>query len=358
MATLSIEHVGKTYAGGVKVVSDFCLDVRDHEFIVLVGPSGCGKSTMLRMIAGLEGITEGTMVLNGKVINQLPPVERDVAMVFQDYALYGNLSVYDNVGMSLKLRHREATEIYDKVTDTAEFLDITDYLARLPGQLSGGQKQRVALGRAVTRDSKLLLMDEPLSNLDAKLRAHTRTEIVRLQRQIGATTIYVTHDQVEAMTMADRIVVMRDGITQQIGTPQEVYENPTNMFVGGFIGLLPMNFIEGTVREGCFCTDEISLRIPQAQLACLRGYEDRRVILGIRPESIKAAMGRENLLPVRNTENFGYYHNVYLGLGEDTIIARAGRELYLHGGRMPVTFDMDKAHFFDPETTVRIRQEA
>lgn len=236
MGKLRFNNISKAYANGFCAVSSFNLEIEDGEFIVLVGPSGCGKSTILRMIAGLEKISDGDLILDDKVINKCPPVERDIAVVFQDYALYGNMTVYDNVGMSLRVRHEKDTVIYDKVQEASGILGIGSLLKRLPGQLSGGQKQRVALARSVVRKPKVFLMDEPLSNLDAKLRTSTRAEIVRLQRELKVTTIYVTHDQTEAMTMADRMVVLKDGVIQQVGTPNEIYYEPCNLFVAGFIG--------------------------------------------------------------------------------------------------------------------------
>ena len=236
MSELILKNVNKIYPNGAHAVHDFNLSVKDGEFIVLVGPSGCGKSTTLRMIAGLEGISSGDMLIDGERVNSLAPVDRDVAMVFQNYALYYNMSVYDNIGISLKIRHEQKDAIHKNVKGAAERFALSEYLNRMPANLSGGQKQRVALGRTVVRDPKIFLMDEPLSNLDAKLREKTRGEIVKLQKSLNTTTIYVTHDQIEAMTMADRIVVMSMGYVQQIGTPLEVYNYPANLFVAGFIG--------------------------------------------------------------------------------------------------------------------------
>ena len=249
MASLSLKHIFKVYDGGVKAVNDFCMDIDDKEFIVFVGPSGCGKSTTLRMIAGLEEITSGTFEINGKVMNTVPPKERGIAMVFQNYALYPHMTVYDNMAFGLKLRKTPKEEIKRRVEEAARILDITHLLDRKPKALSGGQKQRVALGRAIVRNPKVFLLDEPLSNLDAKLRAQMRTEISKLHLKLGTTFIYVTHDQTEAMTMGDRIVVMKDGFIQQVDTPQNLYSKPINMFVAGFIGSPQMNFINATLDK-------------------------------------------------------------------------------------------------------------
>jgi multiple sugar transport system ATP-binding protein len=244
MASLSLRHIYKKYPGGVTAVSDFNLEIKDKEFIVLVGPSGCGKSTTLRMIAGLEEISGGELYIDGKLVNETPPKDRDIAMVFQNYALYPHMTVYDNLAYALKLRKVKKPEIDKKVREVAEILDITQYLKRKPKALSGGQRQRVAIGRAMVRDPKVFLMDEPLSNLDAKLRNQMRAEIIKLRSRINTTFMYVTHDQTEAMTLGDRIVIMKDGYVNQIGTPQEVFNKPVNLFVAGFIGMPVMNFFD------------------------------------------------------------------------------------------------------------------
>lgn len=349
MGRIGFEKVNKVYPNGVHAIHDFDLTVEDGEFIVLVGPSGCGKSTVLRMLGGLEQITDGTLTLDGKVINKTPPVERDIAIVFQDYALYGNLSVYDNVGISMKIRHEKETDIYDRVLHAAETTDIVEYLNRLPRQLSGGQKQRVALARAIIRRPKAFLMDEPLSNLDAKLRNATRVEIVKLQRELGVTTVYVTHDQTEAMTMADRIVVMREGRIQQVGTPSEIYRAPANLFVAGFIGVPQMDLLEGAVRGGRFHFGENSLRLPERAARALAGAEGRKLTLGLRPESfLPARAGEENALPVtvERTEYMGSYSILHADLGGWRVECRmeaAGPTAFL-------TPDLERAHFFDSET--------
>src|SRR5574344_2635437 len=250
MATLTFKGLNKIYENGIQAVFDFTLDVKDKEFLVLVGPSGCGKSTTLRMVAGLEEISSGELYIDDVLVNDVPPKDRNIAMVFQSYALYPHMTVYDNMAFGLKMKKTPKNEIKERIMEAAKILDIEQYLDRKPRELSGGQRQRVALGRAIVRNAKIFLMDEPLSNLDAKLRVAMRSEIIKLHQKIGATTIYVTHDQTEAMTMADRIVVMKEGYIQQIGTPYELYFNPVNVFVAGFIGEPPMNFVKTTVKDG------------------------------------------------------------------------------------------------------------
>src|SRR6188508_814720 len=254
MADITLDKVTKRYPDGYEAVRDMSLDVKDGEFMILVGPSGCGKSTALRMIAGLEDITDGELIIGGDVVNDRSPKDRDIAMVFQNYALYPHMSVRDNMGFALKLRGTDKGEIDKKVEDAAQVLDLTEHLDRKPSQLSGGQRQRVAMGRAIVRDPAAFLMDEPLSNLDAKLRVQTRTEVSRLQRRLGTTMVYVTHDQVEALTLGDRVAVMRTGVLQQAASPKELYERPVNLFVAGFIGSPAMNFMAGTLEEGVLRT--------------------------------------------------------------------------------------------------------
>jgi multiple sugar transport system ATP-binding protein len=355
MSKLELAHIGKIYDGGVRAVDDFNLSVKDGEFIVLVGPSGCGKSTMLRMIAGLESITEGTFSIDGKVVNNLPPVDRDISLVFQNYALYGTMSIYDNVGMSLKVRHRPKVEIYDHVMETSKFLGIEEFLNRFPSQLSGGQKQRVALGRSIARNPKLFLMDEPLSNLDAKLRAFTRGEIVRIQRDLGITTLYVTHDQVEAMTMADRIVIMKGGILQQVGTPSELYNFPCNEFVAGFIGMPPMNIISGKIERGSFVWEGYSLKLNDELYERVKNYEGKKIRLGFRAENISIGDG-ENCLKakVRFKEYLGGSYSLFLMLGEDEVTATVDDKIDVDKEFLNITIDQSKIHFFDAETTERI----
>ena len=275
MATLKFKNINKIYDNNVQAVFDFNLEVQDKEFIVFVGPSGCGKSTTLRMVAGLEDITSGELYIDDKLVNDVAPKNRDIAMVFQSYALYPHMTVYENMAFGLKLKKMPKEEINKKINEVAEILGLTDYLNRKPKALSGGQRQRVALGRAIVRNPKVFLMDEPLSNLDAKLRVQMRSEIAKIHEQVGATTIYVTHDQTEAMTMASRIVVMKDGYIQQIGTPKEVYNNPNNMFVAGFIGAPAMNFIKGVFKEKEFVIDtknDLKIALTKDQIKLLNNY--------------------------------------------------------------------------------------
>ena len=292
MASLSLRHIYKKYPGGVTAVSDFCLEVKDTEFIIFVGPSGCGKSTTLRMIAGLEEITEGELFIGDRLVNDVAPKDRDIAMVFQNYALYPHMTVFDNMAFGLKLRKFPKETIKRKVEEAARILDISHLLDRYPKALSGGQKQRVALGRAIVRDPQVFLLDEPLSNLDAKLRAAMRTEITKLHNKLGATFIYVTHDQVEAMTMATRIVVMKDGIIQQVDSPQNLYDNPVNVFVAGFIGTPQMNFINCTLEKedgGVYLVfGDVKIKLPEEKgnRPELEPYYGKQVIAGVRPEAI------------------------------------------------------------------------
>ena len=288
MATVKLVNVNKVYDGGVHAVHDFNIDIADREFIVFVGPSGCGKSTTLRMIAGLEEISYGELLIDGELKNNAAPKDRDIAMVFQSYALYPQMTVYNNMAYALKLRKVPKDEIDKRVREAAKILKLTPYLDRKPRALSGGQRQRVALGRSIVRRPKVFLMDEPLSNLDAKLRVAMRSEIVRIHEEVGATTIYVTHDQIEAMTMASRIVVMKDGFIQQIGEPNEVYRNPANIFVAGFIGTPAMNFLHGVVEKGYFIIDGTGekIKLSKEQTALLKNYEGKRLVYGIRPENL------------------------------------------------------------------------
>ena len=286
MAGLSLRNIGKTYQGGVVGAKNINLEIEDKEFIILVGPSGCGKSTTLRMIAGLEEITKGELYIDHELCNDKTPKDRDIAMVFQSYALYPHMSVYDNMAFGLKQKRMPKYEIDKRVREAARILQIEEYLDRKPKALSGGQRQRVALGRAIVRNAKVFLMDEPLSNLDAKLRVQMRSEIIRLHEVLGATTIYVTHDQTEAMTMADRIVIMKDGYIQQVGTPEEIYNNPANKFVGGFIGAPAMNFILGTYKEGTFLVGEHVIKLSKEHIELLKGYEGQEIYLAARPETI------------------------------------------------------------------------
>ena len=295
MASLSLKHIFKVYDGGVKAVNDFCMDIEDKEFIVFVGPSGCGKSTTLRMIAGLEEITAGELRIDDEIVNDFEPKDRNIAMVFQNYALYPHMSVYENMAFSLRTMHMPNDQIHEKVLEAAEILGITEYLERKPKALSGGQRQRVALGRAIVRNPKVFLLDEPLSNLDAKLRAAMRAEISRLHEKLGTTFIYVTHDQVEAMTMGSRIVVMKDGFVQQIDTPTNLYKYPGNMFVAGFIGTPQMNFFDGTVLKtgenvtfSLDCGTKIDMKYIQADKIPVKYMDGQhRIVFGIRPDDIR-----------------------------------------------------------------------
>ena len=368
MATLKFVNINKIYDSKVQAVFDFNLDVKDKEFIVFVGPSGCGKSTTLRMVAGLEEITSGELYINDRLVNDIAPKDRDIAMVFQSYALYPHMTVFDNMAFGLKLRKIPKEEIEKRVNEAAAILGLTDYLNRRPNALSGGQCQRVALGRAIVRDSKIFLMDEPLSNLDAKLRVQMRSEIAKIHEKVGATTIYVTHDQTEAMTMATRIVIMKDGHIQQIGSPKEVYNFPANIFVGGFIGSPAMNFVTGRYIDGKFIIEadktqrRIEIELTDDLRANIQGYEGEEVVFGIRPEDIHI----DGVIVDR-------YPNSQADI-ECDVVELLGHELilygYLNGQRITVktsaihdiqvhdkvrlTFDLSKAHFFDPKTTNRL----
>lgn len=360
MSGLVCKDINKVYSGGVHAVKNFNLEIEDGEFIVLVGPSGCGKSTLLRMIAGLEGITDGDLMIEGEKVNHLAPSDRDIAMVFQNYALYGNMSVYENMGFSLTVRHESSDDIHEKVMGVSDVVNLRTLLKRKPRELSGGQRQRVALGRAIVRDAGVFLMDEPLSNLDAKLRASTRKELVQLHEKLGATFIYVTHDQVEALTMADRIVVLKDGIAQQIGTPTEIYNNPENIFVGGFIGSPPMNFIEGMVERGRFVSEDMSFDIPEGRKA-IRDYEGKKVILGVRAENFKLAGTDKDpkcftkAYETEAVELLGSEEWVYFMVNGTQTIARIKAEGSEPGDSIRMSFDIDEVHFFDAQTEVRIR---
>ena len=364
MSKLELKNIDKVYPNGVQAVFDFNLDVKDGEFIVLVGPSGCGKSTTLRMIAGLEGITKGDMILAGERVNKKSPVDRDIAMVFQNYALYPNMSVYENMGISLKVKHEDSYYVHETVRDAATNLDLNEYLNRLPANLSGGQRQRVALGRSVVRKPKLFLMDEPLSNLDAKLREKTRAEIVRLQKDLQITTVYVTHDQIEAMTMADRIVVMNAGYVQQIGSSYEIYNYPVNMFVGGFMGLPPMNFMKGKLINHKFVCDDFSVDVSNFKYDQISSYEGKEIVLGVRAEDFCLKEKLLNNHPewcfdakVTHTEFLGREYYVKLDILGDEKIARINSRYDVNKSSLHIAINMDKVHFFDPSTELRINKE-
>lgn len=369
MAGLSLRNIQKVYENGFKAVQDFNLDIEDREFIVFVGPSGCGKSTTLRMIAGLEEISGGELYIGDKLVNDVAPKDRDIAMVFQNYALYPHMTVYENMAFGLKLRKLPKQEIDQKVREAAKILDIEHLLDRKPKALSGGQRQRVALGRAIVRNPKVFLMDEPLSNLDAKLRTAMRTEITKLHKSLGTTFIYVTHDQVEAMTMADRIVVMKDGIVQQIATPQDVYDMPNNMFVAGFIGAPQMNFIEATLVEEngeIHAKNEVmNIALNKGECSALisKGYVGKEVVLGIRPEDIHIEdIFVENSLDstfeatVELGELMGAEIYAYLKSGKSNITARFdGRYKMNIGDKLKLAMDKHRIHVFDKETQEAIR---
>ena len=358
MATVSLRNINKIYDNKVQAVFDFNLDVEDKEFIVFVGPSGCGKSTTLRMIAGLEEITSGELVIDGKTMNDVMPKDRDIAMVFQSYALYPHMSVYDNMAFGLKLKKMPKEEIDKRVKEAAKILEIEEYLKRKPKALSGGQRQRVALGRAIVRNAKVFLMDEPLSNLDAKLRVQMRSEIIKLHEKLGATTIYVTHDQTEAMTMASRIVVMKDGYIQQIGTPKEIYNHPVNMFVASFVGSPAMNFIPGKIEKGAFCTGNYRVQLPMMYAKALQEAERRDVVFGIRPEDLHCEGIVAETYP---SSSFDFEVDVCELLGHELILhgalegcplvakvsARTEADPHSH---LSMAMDLSKIHLFDQAT--------
>ncbi|CAD0152396.1 multiple sugar (maltodextrins) transporter ATP-binding protein [Streptococcus thermophilus] len=376
MTTLKLDKIYKKYPNATHyAVEDFSIDIKDKEFIVFVGPSGCGKSTTLRMIAGLEEITEGTLSIDGEVVNDKLPKDRHIAMVFQNYALYPHMTVYENMAFGLKVRKYKKDDIDRRVRETAASLGLTEFLKRKPADLSGGQRQRVAMGRAIVRDAKVFLMDEPLSNLDAKLRVTMRAEIAKLTRNIGATTIYVTHDQTEAMTLADRIVIMSStknpdgsgtiGRTEQIGTPQELYKKPANKFVAGFIGSPAMNFFNVKFDGNRLTNSEgLDIVIPEGQAKILRekGYQGKEVIFGIRPEDVSSSPILEEVYPDANvdaevviSERFGAETVLYLKLGETEFAARVdAHDFHNPGEKVNLTFNVAKALFFDAETEKRI----
>jgi len=367
MAVVKFNHIIKNF-GDVKVVKDFNIEVKDKEFLVLVGPSGCGKTTCLRMLAGLEEITDGEILIDDKVVNDVSPKDRDIAMVFQNYALYPHMSVFDNMAFALKLRKLSKAEIKTKVEAAAVSLGLTPYLNRKPKELSGGQRQRVALGRAIVREPKVFLMDEPLSNLDAKMRVQTRAELIKLHRQLGITTVYVTHDQIEALTMGDRIAVMKDGILQQLDTPLNIYHQPANMFVAGFIGTPSMNFLKVKVEnEGdkYYFTDEaLKVLVPSHLNAAIKPYVGKEVFFGIRPEEIFDANLDGLLKPTADntinakvdvSEPMGNIINMYLLIGNHEVVATIDCETKAKDGdNLKVVLDMEKCHAFDAETELAI----
>ena len=358
MAQLSLQHLEKVYDNNVQAVYDFNLDVKDGELIVLVGPSGCGKSTTLRMVAGLEDITRGKMLLDGKDVTDAPAKDRDIAMVFQNYALYGHMTIYENMAFSMTLRKEDPNVIHQKVLAAAEVLGLTEQLNKKPSQLSGGQRQRVAMGRSIVRNPKLFLFDEPLSNLDAKLRSATRREILLLHKRLNATMLYVTHDQTEALTLADRIVCMSMGHVQQIGTPLELYDEPANLFVASFIGLPPMNFVDVKVEKDRVVSEHMSLPLTADEQKLLAGYVGKEIVLGIRPENTRE--GDEFQMKVTNNENLGMNTLVHGHLGADgkgtkITCKLAGWCNYKAGDVASIT--VTRKHFFDKETTCAIKAE-
>jgi multiple sugar transport system ATP-binding protein len=373
MASVTLKNILKKYPGGVIAVSDFNLEIKDKEFVILVGPSGCGKTTTLRMIAGLEEITEGELYIGDRLVNDVAPKDRDIAMVFQNYALYPHMSVYENMAFGLKLRKTPKEEIKRRVEEAASTLGITHFLDRKPKALSGGQRQRVALGRAIVREPRVFLLDEPLSNLDAKLRAQMRTELSKLHQKLGTTFVYVTHDQVEAMTMADRIVVMKDGFIQQVDTPHTLYDNPVNLFVAGFMGSPAMNFIDTKIIEkdgvlfARFGSEDrkdkrgtiYDLRIPETKLKGdkLKAYIDKEVIFGVRPENIHDdemfLSNSETILyaDVEVVELMGAETYLFFNIEEIPLTARvSSRTTARPGDKIKVAFDLNRIHIFDKET--------
>jgi multiple sugar transport system ATP-binding protein len=385
MAEIVMEDVTKRFPDGTEAVKDMSLDIGDGEFIILVGPSGCGKSTALRMIAGLEDITDGEVRIGEEVVNEKAPKDRDIAMVFQNYALYPHLSVRDNMAFPLRLAKTPKEEIDRKVEEAARVLDLTQHLDRKPANLSGGQRQRVAMGRAIVRDPKAFLMDEPLSNLDAKLRVQMRTEVSRIQSRLGTTTVYVTHDQTEAMTLGDRVAVMRTGILQQVGSPGDLYEGPSNLFVAGFIGSPAMNFMPGEVSRDAVKVPLGELRLPEESRAAVSGDGARRVIVGIRPESFEDASlvggdardrgmtfrAKIDLVEQLGPEQYAYFQLEHEGVqsdelrelaedagadevpgtGEGQVVARLESASGIRRGQdAELWLDLTKLHFFDPST--------
>jgi len=360
MAEVRIENVTKVYPGNIKAVDDISLRIADEEFVVLVGPSGCGKSTTLRMVAGLEEITDGTIAIGDRVVNDMAPKDRDIAMVFQNYALYPHMTVYKNMAFGLKLRKFKRADIDERVRNAAKILGIEKLLERKPKALSGGQRQRVAVGRAIVRDPACFLFDEPLSNLDAKLRVETRAEIKRLHRRLATTTIYVTHDQEEAMTLGDRVVVMSDGLIQQAATPLTVYNRPANRFVAGFVGTPPMNFLDGALvqrdSQTFFDGDGFSVRLEPAQAEAVAGQVGQRAVLGLRPEGLylrkcEHAASDDQTIQVTTgvVEPLGSTMDVYaMTSADDRLVARTKAEPLDPDQRVSLYIDPEKMHVFEP----------
>ena len=368
MASVTLEHIKKVYDKNVVAVHDFNLEIKDKEFVVFVGPSGCGKSTTLRMIAGLEDISGGTLKIGDRVVNDVEPKDRDIAMVFQNYALYPHITVYENMAFSLRLRKMSNEEIYKRVTQAADILGITEYLGRKPKALSGGQRQRVAIGRAIVRNPAVFLMDEPLSNLDAKLRNQMRAEIILLRKRVDTTFVYVTHDQTEAMTLGDRIVVMKDGYIQQVGTPQEVFDTPKNLFVAGFIGSPQMNFLKAHLNRESkgYSVELLGARIPlnsdQNESLLKNGIGSQDIVLGVRPEHTSVLFSsKEQTIECSINVNEMMGSELHLHLSSknnDSIIVRLPtidltneqRKLSSYGNKLYITFPAKVLHLFDPES--------
>ncbi len=364
-ADVILKDVNKVYPNGFHAVYDFNIEIEKGEFIVLAGPSGCGKSTTLRMIAGLEEISSGDLIINGKRVNNVAPKDRDIAMVFQNYALYAHMTVYHNMAFSLTIRKVDPVEIHARVMKAAEILGLVPYLNRKPKQLSGGQRQRVACGRAIVRDPVVFLLDEPLSNLDAKLRGSMRKELMQLHERLNATFVYVTHDQIEALTLATRIVVMKDGYVQQIATPKEMFDKPENLFVAGFIGTPPMNMADGTISNDCQYFEHISglkLKLTEHQSEILQNYAGKAVKMASRSEYVfidDASLAKHKDsqfdIHVDYTEFLGAYNLIYGTFGGQDIIAKVYSRDEISADVIRACFDMERVHFFDIETTKRIR---
>ena len=367
MATLDLVNINKIQPNGVQAVFDLNLHIDDQEFIIFVGPSGCGKSTTLRMIAGLEDITSGDFLIDGVKMNNISPKDRGISMVFQSYALYPHMTVYDNMAFALQIRRMSREEISKRVAEAAKILGLEPFLSRFPRQLSGGQCQRVALGRAIVQHAGVFLLDEPLSNLDAKLRGSMRKELMQLHERLNATFVYVTHDQIEALTLATRIVVMKDGYVQQIASPKEMFDNPENLFVAGFIGTPPMNFADGYIDENLeyFVHESgMKFKLTEHQHEILGNYAGKQVKFAVRAEYVY--IDDANLqkfadstfdLKVDYTEFLGAYNLIYGLFGDQPIISKVYQRNNIVDKELKACFDMDKVHFFDIETTKRIRQE-
>jgi multiple sugar transport system ATP-binding protein len=364
MAKIIMKDLSKSYDGEYSAVNNVNLEIEDNEFCVLLGPSGCGKTTLLRMIAGLESITDGDLYLNDMHLNEVLPKDRDIAMVFQSYALYPHMSVYKNMAFGLKMRKIDKQEIHSRILDAANYLGLTDYLDRKPRALSGGQQQRVSLGRALVKKPKVFLMDEPLSNLDAKLRHQTRETIVKIHKNANATTIYVTHDQIEAMTMGTKIVVMNSGVIQQIGSPEEIYEKPTNKFVAGFIGSPAINFVDGFIANGYINTKIGEFKLPPQQMKILQNYENKTVVMGIRPEHILAeddlkfpdSDNAKITLKAGFIERLGSESIVYGEVNEERVVSKIRHTKPIQANDwITMSIDMNSLHFFDSETEAAIR---